>query len=129
MLQDRSWYRRIWLRSPVGPAVDTAGATLPDQIPRPETICPDEGGGYRASPSPRIIGGSRSHTAPRKQEGKNENGDQGHQNVNCLYRYGIHLTPGLAEVRVYAAGFTSFLAGFFRFQVEDLVGIRALKTS
>ena len=37
-----------------------------------------------------------------------------------------HLTPGLTEVRVYAAGFTSFLAGFFR--AGDLAGIPALKT-
>ena len=33
-----------------------------------------------------------------------------------LYKYGDHLTPGLAEVRVYAAGVTSFLVGFFRFR-------------
>ena len=43
--------------------------------------------------------------------------------------YGNHLTPGLAEVRVYAAGFTSFLAGFFRFRAEGSVGTPALKTS
>ena len=29
-----------------------------------------------------------------------------------VYRYGIHLTSGLAEVRIYAAVLTSFLAGF-----------------
>ena len=43
-----------------------------------------------------------------------------------MYKYGNHLTPGLTEVRVYAAGFTSFLAGFFR--AGDLAGIPALKT-
>ena len=44
------------------------------------------------------------------------------------YKYGNHLTLGLAEVKVYAAGFTFFLAGFFRFRTEGLVGIPALKT-
>ena len=43
-----------------------------------------------------------------------------------VYKYGNHLTPGLTEVRVYAAGLTSFLAGFFR--AGDLAGIPALKT-
>ncbi len=46
-----------------------------------------------------------------------------------LYKYGDHLTPGLAGVRVYAAGLTSFLAGFFRFRAGGLAGIPALKTS
>ena len=41
----------------------------------------------------------------------------------------IHLTPVLAEVRVYGAGFTSVMAGFFRFRAEGLVGIPALETS
>ena len=46
-----------------------------------------------------------------------------------LYKCGNHLTIGLAEVKVYVAGFTSFLAAFFRCRAEDLVGIPALKTS
>ena len=37
-----------------------------------------------------------------------------------------HLTPGLAEVRVYAAGLTSFLAGLLRFRAGGLAGIPAL---
>ncbi|MDE0394256.1 MAG: hypothetical protein OYK82_05705 [Gammaproteobacteria bacterium] len=41
--------------------------------------------------------------------------------------YGIHLTPGLAEVSIYVAGMPSFLAGFCRFRVEGLAGIAALK--
>ena len=43
-----------------------------------------------------------------------------------VYQYGIHLTPGLTEVRLYAAFFTSFLAEglWVRFR-----GIPALKTS
>lgn len=46
--------------------------------------------------------------------------------ADWVYKYGNHLTPGLTEVRVYAAGLTSFLAGFFR--AGDLAGIPALKT-
>ena len=49
-----------------------------------------------------------------------------YQPATRVYKYGNHLTPGLTEVRVYAAGFTSFLAGFFR--AGDLAGIPALKT-
>ena len=45
----------------------------------------------------------------------------------AVCKYGNHLTPGLAEVRVCAAVLTSFLAGFFR--AGDLVGTPTLKTS
>ena len=44
-----------------------------------------------------------------------------------LYKYGIHLTPGLAEVKFYAAALTSFPAAGFR--VRRFRGIPALKTS
>ena len=44
-----------------------------------------------------------------------------------LYKYGNHLTPGLAEVSFYAAVLTSFLAAGFR--VRRFRGIPALKTS
>ena len=35
-----------------------------------------------------------------------------------MYTYGNHLTPGLTEVRSYAAFFTSFLAEGLRFAFE-----------
>ena len=44
-----------------------------------------------------------------------------------LYKYGNHLTPGLAEVRVYAPGLTSFPAEGFRLPVYRW--IPALKAS
>ena len=48
-------------------------------------------------------------------------------NDRLLYKYGIYLTPGLAEVRIYAAGSTSFSAEDFR--VRGFRGIPTLKTS
>ena len=44
-----------------------------------------------------------------------------------VYKYGNHLTPGLAEVSVYAAALTSFPAEGFR--LPGFAGIPALKTS
>ena len=43
-----------------------------------------------------------------------------------LYKYGNHLTPGLTEVRSYAAFFTSFPAEGLRVRFR---AIPALKTS
>jgi hypothetical protein len=43
-----------------------------------------------------------------------------------VYKYGIHLTPGLTEVRSYAAFFTSFLAEGLRVRFR---AIPALKTA
>ena len=43
-----------------------------------------------------------------------------------LYKYGNHLTPGLTEVRSYAAFFTSFLADGLRVRSR---AIPALKTA
>ena len=42
-----------------------------------------------------------------------------------MYKHGIHLTPGLTEVRSYAAFFTSFLAEVLRVRFR---GIPALGT-
>ena len=46
--------------------------------------------------------------------------------TNGVYKYGIHLTPGLTEVRSYAAFLTAFLAEGLRVRFP---GIPALKTS
>ena len=46
--------------------------------------------------------------------------------LSRLYKYGIHPTPGLTEVRSYAAFFTSFLAEGLRVRFR---GIPALKTA